>query len=242
MLKSLVETLFEQREQQIQHISYEQELRLFRTIRTGDTSKIPQIIMALKGNHTSHLSKNPLQNLRYLFVVSISQVCRFAIEGGVNMEKAFCSSDLFIQKMDTFSTQEEILNLYEQVLYFYATEVQKSQKKELHASGKIRLSIDYIHNHLHEKLTVKTIATEVGLSPNYYSSLFKKEIGNSVISYIHSVRVQAACNMLHFSEYTSQEIADYLGFSSYSHFCSIFKQYIGQTPLQYRDYHFRKKW
>lgn len=242
MYKELTDLLFEQREQNISHISYEQELMLFSSIRKGRTEQIPQIVDALKSNHTSRLSQNPIQNLRYLFVVSIAQICRFAIEGGVNMEKAFCISDLFIQKMDVCLQPDDIYELYRQALTCYAEEVQYSHKKELHYSSRIRQSIDYIYNHLHEKLNINILSSRAGLSPNYYSSLFKKETGTTVSAYINKARISAACNMLHYSEYSGQEISDYLGFSSYSHFCSIFKKYTFQTPLEYRRTHFRKKW
>lgn len=242
MYKNLTNLLFEHREKNIAHISYEQELKLFSTIRTGDDSQVPAIIQDFKNNNSSRLSKNPLRNIRYLFVVSIAQICRFAIEGGVNMERAFCISDLFIQQMDASATAEEIYTLYQEVLFCYIGEVKSAQKKELHYSSKIRLSIDYIYNHLHEKLEVQELASKVHLSPNYFSSLFKKETGESVSSYISRIRISAACNMLHYSQYTGQEIADYLGFSSYSHFCSNFKKHTGQTPLQYRNCHFRQKW
>lgn len=242
MYRELTNLLFQQREENIRHISYEQELMLFSSIQQGRSDQIPEIVDALKNNHTSKLSSNPLQNLRYLFVISIAQICRFAIEGGVNMERAFCISDLYIQKMDTCSLPEEIFELYRQSLVAYVSEVQSVQKKELHYSSKVRQSIDYIYNHLHEKLSVETLSSSVHLSPNYYSSLFKKETGTSVTAYINQVRIAAACNMLHYSEYSGQEIANYLGFSSYSHFCSIFKKYVFQTPLEYRRTHFRKKW
>ena len=59
-------------------------------------------------------------------------------------------------------------------------------------SPKIRKCVHYIHIHLHEKITVHTLASLTGLSDDYLSILFKKETGASVHSYILDKRLQAA--------------------------------------------------
>jgi len=80
----------------------------------------------------------------------------------------------------------------------------------------------------------------VGISETYLSKLFKKETGTSVSAYIRSRRIEAAQNMLKFSEYSYEEISNHLCFSSQSHFTSIFKKETGCTPKVYRDQNFRK--
>ena len=100
--------------------------------------------------------------------------------------------------------------------------------------------IDYIYDNLHQPLTVKIIADNIGISETYLSKLFKKETGTSVSAYIRSRRIEAAQNMLKFSDYSYEEISNHLCFSSQSHFTSIFKKETGCTPKVYRDQHFRK--
>jgi AraC-like DNA-binding protein len=47
--------------------------------------------------------------------------------------------------------------------------------------------------------------------------------------------VEAAKNMLLYSEYSLDEIANYLAFASTSYFISTFKKSAGMTPREYRN-------
>ena len=99
--------------------------------------------------------------------------------------------------------------------------------------------MDYIYDNLHTKITLDKLAETVNLSPAYLSRLFHKEVGMTISEYIMMKRIQAAENMLKFSEYSSLEISNYLCFSSESHFIHLFKKHTGETPKNYRKNHFR---
>jgi AraC-like DNA-binding protein len=47
-------------------------------------------------------------------------------------------------------------------------------------------------------------------------------------------RIATAKNMLKYSDYTAQQIATALGFSSQSYFTKVFRQTTGHTPTDYR--------
>lgn len=70
---------------------------------------------------------------------------------------------------------------------------------------------------------------------SYLSTLFKQEMGKSITEYILSKRMEAACSMLKFSDYSFAEIGAILTFSSQSHFSRVFKEQTGQTPREYRN-------
>lgn len=99
--------------------------------------------------------------------------------------------------------------------------------------------MDYIYNHLHETIRVETLSALVGLNRSYLSTLFKKETGISVSEYILSKRMEAAQNMLRFSDYTYAEISAILAFSSQSHFNRVFRAQTGYTPKAFRNRFFR---
>ncbi len=100
--------------------------------------------------------------------------------------------------------------------------------------------MDYIDSHLHEKILLEDMADAVGMNRTYVCDLFKKETGITVSAYIQNRKIETACNMLKFSDYSAVEIASYLSFSSHSHFISCFKKTMGLTPLQYREANYRK--
>lgn len=104
-------------------------------------------------------------------------------------------------------------------------------------SKKNMLSIYY---HLHEPIHTEILAEHVGLNRSYLSTLFKKETGQTLSQYILSKRIEAAQNMLRFSDYSYAEIAASLAFSSQSHFIRVFRAQTGYTPKEFRNRFFRK--
>ena len=63
---------------------------------------------------------------------------------------------------------------------------------------------------------------------------FKKEMGIGVAEYILKKRMEAARNMLRYSDMSYAEISEILAFSSQSHFTAVFKKHHGITPKEYR--------
>ena len=56
------------------------------------------------------------------------------------------------------------------------------------------------------------------------------------------MKIEKAQHMLKYSDYSLVEIANYLAFSSQSHFIQTFKKLIGVTPKKYRDHYYRTSW
>ena len=96
--------------------------------------------------------------------------------------------------------------------------------------------LNYIGKNLTDVLSVGEIADNVGLSPNYLSTKFKKNIGINIVDYITVKRINEAKKML---ESKSKEkvisIAFEVGFKELSHFNHTFKKHTGFTPSQYRQ-------
>ena len=93
---------------------------------------------------------------------------------------------------------------------------------------------EYIYLHLHEKIIIDAVANDIGLSPNYLSTLFKKETGLTLQQYITKKKIEVASGMLLYSERTPTDIGNILAFSSTSHFIKTFKSITGLTPRQYK--------
>ena len=87
-----------------------------------------------------------------------------------------------------------------------------------------------------DKQTLEEIAEYAGLAPAYLSDLFHKETGLTLSSYLLRRRLEAAKNMLRYSDQKIAEIAEILAFSNASHFHRAFKKETGQTPRQYRRF------
>ena len=135
---------------------------------------------------------------------------------------------------------EEITALHKDMFQFYVNEVSSAKKRHVYSKPVVD-AMNFIHYHLHEKLPAQRVAEEVGLSPNYLSQLFKKELGLTVADYVLELRMEAAKNMLRFSSFPYDEIASILAFSSQSHFIQVFKKATGITPKAYRTMAYRRR-
>jgi AraC-like DNA-binding protein len=83
--------------------------------------------------------------------------------------------------------------------------------------------------------TVKYLADAVNLSPGYLGDLLKKETGLNAQEHIHHFIIEAAKNILLYSNQSISEIAFQLGFEYPQYFSRLFKQKTGTTPLEYRN-------
>ena len=83
--------------------------------------------------------------------------------------------------------------------------------------------------------TVKYLADNVHLSPNYLSDLLKKETCMNAQDHIHFFLIEEAKNILLNSNIPVSEIAYNLGFEYPQYFSKLFKQKTGKTPNEYRS-------
>lgn len=92
----------------------------------------------------------------------------------------------------------------------------------------------YVDTHCTRPLNVKRTARAVALSPNYASSLFKRETGESLSSYIRQRQLEAARHMLLTTDMRVYEIAEQLGYADEKHFSSMFRMYYHISPQAVR--------
>ena len=203
-------TLFERRENLQKHESYASERRQYDAIRNGQTDRIQSVFQITPDGTPGILSRNELRNSKNMFIAGITLFTRAAIEGGVPEETAYALSDGYIQTVEECTSKSSIEKLLQKAALRFAQEVQKSGMR--HYSREIEAAVKYIHLHLHASITLKETAEAAGISASYLSRLFKKETGMSIVDYIQKERIEAACNMLTYSDYTAAQISEYLAF------------------------------
>jgi 2-isopropylmalate synthase len=141
--------------------------------------------------------------------------------------------------LDELSEEKAILDLQKSMVYEFTTKMNALHKHKKFSKPVI-LAMDYIFSNLNQKLTVQLIADQVKRNPDYISRLFNKETGQTLSTYIREKRIEAAKNMLVYSDTPVSDIAQYLNFNSHSHFTEVFKKVEKVTPKEYRELHFRR--
>ena len=187
------------------------------------------------------LSPDPLTNMKYHFVVTVAMIVRHCVEAGMELEQAYRLSDFYILKMDACTSISAICRLHDSMALDYTGKM-LLLKKESVISKPVILCMDYIYSHLNSRITIEELADYTNLSPSYLSRLFKKELGVAISNYINEKKIEKAQHLLKYSDYSFIDIANYLAFSSQSHFIQTFKKSVGLTPKKYRDKFYRTSW
>lgn len=94
--------------------------------------------------------------------------------------------------------------------------------------------LTFIEDNLTKEITIEMLSNSFGLTPNYLSSLFKKETGRGIVEHITILRIEKACDMLIHTDHKVQYICTAVGISDYFYFSKLFKKYMQVTPTQFR--------
>lgn len=92
----------------------------------------------------------------------------------------------------------------------------------------------FIYEHFSQKFSLEEAASGVGVHPIYLAGEFRRHYQCTVGEYVRRLRIEYACRELIENETSLAEIALAAGFSSQSHFSSVFKRLTGMTPAKYR--------
>lgn len=222
----------EKREEMDTILGMRQETLILNCIRNGSTQELRKQIAILDTYKLGLLSKDKLRQVRYLFVVAITLVTRESIKGGLAEVEAYSLSDVYIQYMDKIDNINDIIALLKTAIFDFTEKV--SRTSTAHYSPVIKKCNNYIVNNLNNKITIEMLSAECGYSKAYISGLFKKELGMTVMEFILGKRMDIAKELLSTTDASVQTIALFLGFSSNSHFTSVFSKETGMTPKQYR--------
>lgn len=96
----------------------------------------------------------------------------------------------------------------------------------------IEKTIEYLHN---SKVLPDndTIASDVGVSPNYLTKVFQEYLGMSLHKYILNIKIEKAQQILLSGDANITETAEKCGFSSIHVFSKTFRNIVGISPSEF---------
>lgn len=225
---------FYTRENSTKHTPLENEMLFYEMVKKGNLKEVKSLIQPLGSEGFGVLSSDYLRNIKYHMIISVALITRFCVEGGMEHEMAYNLSDLYIVKTDNAASKKEIDAIHMEMICDFTKRMSHVNKKSSLSKHVIKCC-EYVYNHVNQHIKIADIADTLGLSEQYLSKLFRQETGVQLSKYIMKKKIETAEQMLRFSEYDAVDIANFLAFSSHSHFIMVFRKATGLTPRQYRN-------
>lgn len=105
---------------------------------------------------------------------------------------------------------------------------------EADSDSRLPLCIEYLQQHLSEKVTLAELARFAGISQRTLSHLFVTELGFPPMRYLIELRLNKAIKLLRHTDHTIDQIATECGFPNRYYFTRMFSKYRRTTPAAFR--------
>ncbi len=234
--RRLAEVQFVRHESGIPHNSYAWGHSIFESVKNHDLKGLEMLLQRPSQRDWRHgvLGPTDLRSAKNACICLISYVAHSLTREGYAENEQMCSlCDAAVQMLEEATTRKETVLLAYGSLYMMAEQVQSSRQSSQHYL--VRYAKEFVFRHLHERITVESIAEQLRVSVPYLSKVFKDSENMTLKQYIQMERIEAAKELLKYSADSIQSISQYLAFSSQSHFTELFRRSTGLTPLAYRN-------
>lgn len=213
--------------------NYPLELLFLTKVKNGDIEKVVDLYNEhIKTQYLNFSGNNPVRGAKNKALSLSTLLARAVIDGGVENEKSLALEDHFLRKIEDAKDLSELVFLVEAMVVQYTNSV--LQLSSINHVNVIKNASKYVHLHLSEPIRLNDVAGYVNLSPNYFSSLFKREMNLSFADYVNQTRIKESQYLLETTDYSILDIAISVGYNNQNYFTTIFRKFTGITPKQYR--------
>lgn len=234
------------------------ELEFLKSIVTEELTLEDKLITCESGIQAVKLAKQHRPDIIVMDILipemdglqALEEIRKFLPQASVLILSA-CSDFTYAQTAIRLRVQEYLLkpikpSVFKQVFHKLLATVAANQvpveeeiveEEEINQVYFIEKSLDYIHDNFKQKLPLQLVADKVFMNPQYFSRIFKKEVGVTYIDYLNKLKIEYACKLLETTDYPAYRISSECGFSDPSYFNRVFVQQMKMTPKAYRRNH-----
>lgn len=212
---------------------YHAEDELLTAVSQGNTQKALSCMGISDSISIAPRSADSLVHAKSL-AITFNTLLRLTVyHSGVHPFYVNSVSENFAKMILAARNHEEVHMFYSYMIESYCRLVQKNNMVSYSEPVKyILVSIDAA---LDSDLSLKRFAGELFLSTSYLSTLFKKEVGQTLTDYVNKSRISAAQKLLRSTTRPIQDIAVQCGIPDIHYFTRLFRRETGMTPKEYRS-------
>lgn len=218
---------------QLMEDRYRFENEIILAVSKGDIHKAELMIASFSNLAFEKRVSDPLRNIKNYSVIMNTILRKAAEKGGVHPVYLDSVSSDFATRIEAMTSISQSSELMHEMLKTYCRLVRRHSVKKY--SAPVQKAIIKIESDLSGELNLKTLAKLSNVSPAYFSTLFKKETGQTLTTYINGKRIENAKHLLKNTSLQIQTVAQHCGILDLHYFCRIFKAATGKTPSEYRD-------
>jgi AraC-like DNA-binding protein len=99
----------------------------------------------------------------------------------------------------------------------------------------LQTAIEFITDNWNNEFSVADLAKKCCVSESTLYHLFQKELGQTPVNFLNSIKINNAIKYLESSNYSISTISRLVGFNSENHFRKIFKSVTKTTPSKFKN-------
>jgi YesN/AraC family two-component response regulator len=104
-----------------------------------------------------------------------------------------------------------------------------------HTSALVKRAVAYLHQHYDRPLSRWEVAEAIGVSEDYLSRMFNRELGLSLWEYLNRYRIGRAKELLRHTNDNIRMVARQVGFKDQAYFSRVFRKLAGVPPNMFRE-------
>ena len=174
-----------------------------------------------------------IERMRSESAGAVNEMCLVSVQSGLLDMVAYDIRDGAAERLKSVQSAGECYDLVHEAAREYALRMSYLIKEKKYSPRLIRM-MEYIREHIGEKIELADIARHVNISRTYASAVFKDELGINISGFILKERLSKAKTLLRETDMSVAEISETLAFCSQSYFTKLFREAEGMTPLEYR--------
>ena len=207
------------------------ENKFFESVGKGDLNSV----LSYADSFMNWMMENSEGNLNSVRLKTLEFAMRAEslayLNGG--WEYKFHSRDTYLTDIMSLNSKEELSKWFNEKLTVVCHNIQG--KREEKSNDIITVATQYIKDNFSKDISLDDVSRVVGISPYYFSKIFKEETGTNFIEYLTNERIEKAKVLLAKGDLSMKEICSMCGYADPNYFSRTFKKNVGVTPTEYKD-------